>query len=226
MLTKLHSLDTSYEQAERDMLISLAKPGDVLFDIGAYVGWYTVDFARKVPMSTVYAFEPIPEIRAELARNVKNFSNVFCYRTGLSNEIGEVDFNVSERETGTASMAPLEEDRFGPTVPVRCHVTTIDHLCESLPLPQFIKCDVEGAELKVFLGAIKLLEKTHPIILTEMLRKWSARYGYHPNNVIDYLGTFGYNCFVLRGGVLVPFPEMTDDTVETNFFFMHPGNDL
>jgi hypothetical protein len=59
-----------------------------------------------------------------------------------------------------------------------------------------------------------------------MLRKWSARYGYHPNNVIDYLGTFGYNCFVLRGGVLVPFPEMTDDTVETNFFFMHPGNDL
>jgi FkbM family methyltransferase len=217
----IHSLDTSYEQAEREMLLSLAHSGDVLFDVGAYVGWYSVDFAQKVPGSKVYAFEPISEARAELNKNLGGLKNVFIYAFGLSDKTEFVDFHVSESEHGTASMAPLEEDRFGPTTKVKKLVTTIDEQCSAYhPPPNIIKIDVEGAELLVLKGGQNIIERHRPIIQCEMLRKWSKRFNYHPNDIIALLGGMGYQCFTLRDGKLSQFETMTEDTVETNFFFL------
>lgn len=222
----IHPIDTDYESAEREMLISLARPGDVLFDVGAYVGWYTVEFARLIPQGRVYAFEPILEIHAELTHNVSGLNNVAVYSLGLSDKRGIASFYVSEREPGTASLAPLEEDRFGPFSTKRRLATTIDHLCNDssfpLPPPDLIKCDVEGAELMVLLGGRETITKHHPIIQCEMLRKWAKRFNYHPNDIIDFLAPLGYRCFALHDGKLDLFERMTDDTTERNFFFIHP----
>lgn len=216
----IHSLTTDYERAERDMLISLAKPGDVLFDVGAYVGWYAVEFARRVPQSKVYVFDPIAENRAELNKNLGELKNVFIYAFGLSDKTDFVDFHISASEPGTASMAPLEEDRFGPTSKIKRLVTSLDEQCSAYhPPPNIIKIDVEGAELLVLKGAEKTIEKHHPIIQCEMLRKWAKRFNYHPNDIIDFLKGFDYMCCVIRGGNLHLFEKMTDETVEKNFFF-------
>ena len=51
----------------------------------------------------------------------------------------------------------------------------------------FIKCDVEGNELSVIQGGEKLIKSHKPIILLELLRKWSARFNFHPNEVIELL---------------------------------------
>ena len=51
----------------------------------------------------------------------------------------------------------------------------------------FIKCDVEGAELFVYKGGMEIIENSKPLIFSEMLRKWSAKFGYHPNDIIDLL---------------------------------------
>jgi hypothetical protein len=59
-----------------------------------------------------------------------------------------------------------------------------------------------------------------------MLRKWAQRFNYHPNDLMAFLSSLGYECFVLREGELQPFLEMTEETVETNFFFMHPDRRL
>ena len=214
----IHSLETDYEKSERDALIALAKPGDVLFDVGAYVGWYSVEFAKRVPGSKVYAFEPISEARAELKKNLDGIKNVFIYAFGLSDSPGCVNFHVSEAEPGTASMAPLEEDRFGTTMTVRKMVITLDLQCGSPhPAPNFIKIDVEGAELLVLKGARQTLEQHRPIVLCEMLRKWSKRFGYHPNDIIAYMDGLDYECRKINGEL---FTEMTDETVEKNFFFI------
>lgn len=217
----IHSLDTNYELAEREMLISLAKPGDILFDVGAYVGWYSIAFARQVPSSRVYAFEPIPSLWRELDRNTRPFPNINISSIGLSYRSDITDFYISEREPGTASMSPLEEDRFGPNEKILCIVDTIDALCETLfPPPNLIKIDVEGAELLVLRGAAHTIATHHPIIQCEMLRKWSKRFNYHPNDIIDFLSPFGYQCHSLRDGQLQPFQRMTSDTIERNFFFL------
>ena len=53
-----------------------------------------------------------------------------------------------------------------------------------------------------------------------MLRKHAARFGYHPNEIIDFMRKLNYSCYTFEDK-LVKFEEMTDDTVETNFFFVY-----
>ena len=91
-----------------------------------------------------------------------------------------------------------------------------------MPKIDFIKCDVEGAELFVFQGALKLLAQDKPIVFTEMLRKWAAKFDYHPNQIIELFQGLGYQCFTADAeGKLRAFGLMDDQTQETNFFFLH-----
>lgn len=59
------------------------------------------------------------------------------------------------------------------------------------------------------------------VIQCEMLRKWARRFNYHPNHIITFMETMGYRCFSLENKRLTYFPEMTEETVETNFYFLH-----
>jgi len=85
----------------------------------------------------------------------------------------------------------------------------------------FIKCDVEGAELFVFKGGIETIKIHKPIILAEMLRKWATNFNYHPNEIIELLSDIGYRCFTAKGEKLIEFFTMDEKTVETTFFFLH-----
>ena len=103
-----------------------------------------------------------------------------------------------------------------------CRLTTLNKFgAEAGKVPDFIKCDVEGAELFVFKGGQEVIERHKPIIFTEMLRKWSAPFGYHPNEIIELLTDCGYSCFTMDSQKLSKIVEMTDETLETNFFFLH-----
>ena len=57
--------------------------------------------------------------------------------------------------------------------------------------------------------------------MAELLRKWSREFGYHPNDVIDLFAAKGYGCYVIAEGALAPFGRVTDETRETNYFFIH-----
>lgn len=54
-----------------------------------------------------------------------------------------------------------------------------------------------------------------------MLRKWCAKFGYHPNDIIYFYKNMGYSCFVFREDRLIPFEQVTETTIETNYFFLH-----
>src|SRR3546814_4841495 len=57
---------------------------------------------------------------------------------------------------------------------------TLDQWCANQRLqPDFIKCDVEGAELLVFRGGKNTLAQARPVVITESLRKWAKPFGYH-----------------------------------------------
>ena len=121
-----------------------------------------------------------------------------------------------------SSMANLREDK--DTVTEECEVKKLDDFVSSTPSFKkidFIKCDVEGAELFVFKGAIETIKKVKPIIFTEMLRKWASKFNYHPNEIISFMSELGYRCYTTDGQHLSPFSTMDERTVETNFFFLH-----
>ena len=213
-------IDWDYEQAERDMLFSFAKDGDVLYDVGANEGLYSLDFAGRFLNGKAVAFDPIPETLKLLKKNVAT-SQVTIYPFGLSSYNGTATFYVSPVDLGATSLAPLEQDRFGDVKEVIADVHTIDTIIDHKAYPpNLIKIDVEGAELYVLTGAEQTLSNYRPIIQVEMLRKWTARFNYHPNDIIEYMSKLRYKCFVLRGGSLQEFPLMRDDTTETNFYFL------
>ena len=73
----------------------------------------------------------------------------------------------------------------------------------------------------VFQGGLATLDECRPVIFAEMLRKWTAKFGYHPNQIISLLREIGYACFACGSKVPVEFNTVDEQTAETNFLFLH-----
>jgi len=133
------------------------KLGDIVFDIGAYVGDTALWFSKAVgPQGKVFAFEPEPrnfeKLKANLERN--KVTNVIPLKLALSEN--EEEMQVSS----AAGLSLITQTGTGLSV----KVTTIDNLVEANKLPRvdFIKMDVEGHELKVLKGAQETIENFKP----------------------------------------------------------------
>lgn len=189
-----------------------------MLDIGANIGWFSMNFAKFFPKSSIYAFEPIPKTYKNLRENItlNSLENVFTRNIGLSDSHSTQTFYCDETLCGNASLVNHTNQ---PNIQKS---NILVYPLDKLPLsPNFIKIDVEGAEFLVLKGAKQTLINYHPILYIEMLRKWSARFNYHPNDIIHFLSSLGYSCFT---STLTPFETMTDSTEETNFIFLHTSH--
>jgi len=211
-----------YEREELEMILGLIEPGYNVLDVGANIGWHALNIAKRFSDVNVYAFEPIPKTFDYLQRNLQlnGTRNVHPYNFGFSEREELLVFYYYDEGSVNASAANLSESQ--NVQQLTCQVRRMDDFVQETGLRvDFIKCDVEGAELFVYRGAQECIKRDSPIIFTEMLRKWSAKFGYHPNEIINYLKELGYRCFVAQGNALKEFFHMDEDTVETNFFFLH-----
>jgi len=132
-----------------------------------------------------------------------------------------LDFYFQKEGSVNASAAIMNTDRSNTII--KCHVDTIDNYFQENNLAQldFIKCDIEGAEFFAFQGGKNTIAEYKPVIFTEMLRKWSAKFEYHPNDIIMFFKEMGYNCYYATHNNLREIKTITDETMETNFFFLH-----
>ncbi|OGD87015.1 hypothetical protein A2870_01740 [Candidatus Curtissbacteria bacterium RIFCSPHIGHO2_01_FULL_41_11] len=213
----------SYEKSETEMILQLAKDTTTVFDIGANIGWYSLMIAKRLKNAKIFAFEPIKKTFDYLKLNIKlnSANNIKPYNLGFADSKGQKVFYLRKTQSGSASMANIQEDKGAQKVV--CKIMQLDEFVKAKKLKvDFIKCDTEGSELLVFKGAKKTILNNRPIILAEMLRKWSAKFNYHPNEIIDFLKSAGYLCFIAKNKRLKKFSQMTDSTKETNFFFLHP----
>ena len=212
----------AFEAEEFEMMKRLIREDSTVWDIGANVGWYSINLARAFPKARILAFEPIPSTYQQLLKNIalNDAPNLKTHNFGFSDKAGTLTFYFYPECSGNASTANLSGKASVQTL--HCPVKTLDDFAaESGFKMDFIKCDVEGAELFVFKGGTKAIARHQPVIFTEMLRKWSAKFNYHPNELIALIKGLGYRCFATHGGKLAEFSVMDDNTVETNFFFLH-----
>jgi FkbM family methyltransferase len=211
-----------YESEELNMQLQLIKNGDTVFDIGGNIGWYALHVAKARQASTIHSFEPVPWTFNEMQRNISlnNINNIQCHQLGLSDKVGEFEFFFDPAISGNASLANVAEKE---NIHIfKCKVNTLDDYMKDKNLKiDFIKCDVEGAELFVFKGGEATLKKHQPIIFTEMLRKWSAKFNYHPNAIIDFFKTLDYLPYAIHGEKLQKFDLVDENTLETNYVFLH-----
>ncbi len=211
-----------YEQEEMEMILKLTKEDSTVFDIGANIGWYTLNISKLIKGVRVFAFEPIPQTFACLKKNLKlnAVDSAKIYNFGFSDKEEKLGFYYYPEGSGNASSINLTHSKSAEKI--FCLVRKIDEFVKGKKIKiDLIKCDVEGAELFVFRGAVKTISRDKPIIFTEMLRKWAAPFHYHPNEIIKLLASCGYRCFTVVGRKLKEFYKMDEKTVETNFIFLH-----
>lgn len=216
-----------YELQETRMVMNLVKDNATVFDIGANVGWYSINLAAANRNAAIHAFEPIPKTFSALQKNVtlNRLNNVTLNNFGLSNHPGEFPFYYYSEGSGNASMANLSERT--EIERVNCALSTIDdYSLQNNVSVDFIKCDVEGAELFVFQGGLETIKRDKPIVFSELLRKWAAKFNYQPDEILSFFDEIGYSAFTVLDEKLVLFSSMDETTVETNFFFLHKKNHL
>ncbi|MBE3609025.1 FkbM family methyltransferase [Campylobacter californiensis] len=212
----------SYEKKDSDMIFNLVRNGDTIFDIGGNIGWYAIGLYKAKKDVDIHTFEPILSTYESLVGNAKiNGAKIRINNFGLSDKNQDISFYFYKEGSGNASATIMNENR--ENIEVKCHVDTIDNYVKENNLAKldFVKCDVEGGELLTFKGGIETINKYKPIVFTEMLRKWSAKFNYHPNEIINFFDSIGYRCYFVTEKKLKEIKIMTDETMETNFFFLH-----
>lgn len=211
-----------YENRERAMILKLIPDGATVLDVGANIGWYSIVIASKICDVTVHAFEPIPSTFSVLQQNLalNGLSNVRANVMGLADAAGIIPLYYYPEGTGNASVANLSGR--SSVEMVDCKVVQLDSYVNDCGITvDFIKCDVEGAEQMVFKGGSKTMTRDHPAVFVEILRKWSRKVGHNYSETFAYFQNLGYRAFTVGQNNLVPFGRMTDDTKDTNFFFLH-----
>jgi len=149
----------SYEYEKRRTFEETISEGNVVFDVGAHVGFYSLLASTLVgPTGWVVAFEPAPRnldyLREHLRLNgVRNVDVVAC---------------AVLESTGVAWFEDGVDSSSGRVSAIgQYQVSTIgldEYVSQSARVPDCIKIDVEGAEWSVLRGAMSTLKKHHPAI--------------------------------------------------------------
>lgn len=129
--------------------------GSVFADVGANLGLYTLWAARCVcAEGRVHAFEPVPDVRECLRRNVElnSFDCVEIVAAAVGAEMGSVTLNRVEGGSGRTSRYV-----HAAAGSVEAPVITLDAYFRGRRPPELLKIDVEGMELQVLLGSQGLL---------------------------------------------------------------------
>lgn len=213
----------SYEAKDFAMVRQLVPRGGTFLDVGANIGWYTVHVAMEDPTARVIAVEPIPASYRwlEMAVAENSLTNVTTLNAGVAAKAGEIELWLDTGISGAASSAPSSGTE--GLERLCCPAVTIDELMATHGgSASFVKLDIEGAELFALRGAERVLADQRPIVFAEMLRKLTRPFGYHPNDIIALMARHGYQCYRTVDRALVGFSSMTEETTETNFYFLHP----
>ncbi len=165
----LGMLATSLEPQTRTWF--QVKPGDIVADVGAHIGSYTL-MAAKYALKVI-AVEPEPSNFSMLRSNIRlnGFSNVVALRLSLSRNRGRMRFYLAnEGDTATSSLEQDWKTRPGIAKSrkvLEVESETLDGLSDSLDLQliDWLKIDVEGHEVAVLQGASKTLRRTRRIIM-------------------------------------------------------------
>lgn len=202
-LDSIDSLDLSingvYEEFQTSIVKEKVKKGDIILDIGANIGYYTLIFAKLVGENgKVYAFEPDPTNFAILKKNVEinEYKNVILIPKAVSNENTKVKLYLSENNKGDHRIFDLHDGRKFVEVE---SVKLDDYFKDYSGKINFIKMDIQGAEGRAVLGMCDLLNRNKNVkIISEFWPVGLKQFGIEP---LEYLKLFlkqGFNIYIIN----------------------------
>ena len=185
-----------FSEIELSLMLKFIMKDDVVFDIGANIGAFTVPFAKKVgDFGEIYSFEPQKLIYEILHENVnKNkLKNVKVFNIGVGKKEEELELNdIDYSKVGNFGGVSFKYESSSFTKNIKnkkykVKVKNLDQLTE-IKKCNFIKMDVELMELEILTGGKKFLKKFRPIL-------WIENHELYPNKINKFLLENDYNAY-------------------------------
>ena len=212
-----------------DVVARFVQKGDTVFDIGANVGRFTSYAAALVgTKGRVFSFEPQEYPRGILSqmKAVRGLSQVTIVDRALSDQPGSAEIIIPLKDGWKPKSAcgHLDGGAEGPHKKEAVAVTTMDAFCEENGIERlyFIKCDVEGVELKVFRSGTRTLTRFYPTIYCEVDKLCCDRNGVPLRAVFDFLESLGYRAYLPDKNRKLFYVDPGNIPREkTEYFFIH-----
>lgn len=189
----------AYEPVESFLLKSMLDKEDVIIDAGANIGFYTMMMAHSSVEGQVHSFEPVPSNFAILKHNISKSNlahRIVLNNSGLWHKKSTLNFSLDiDMENNIGSFTAGKVDK--AISKNECPVLTLDEYCKSFQRLDFIKMDIEGAELSALNGGHKTIEKFRPQFLIEINRKACERFNYQPEDIAAFFKQLNYRFYLV-----------------------------
>ncbi len=166
-------LRNGWEKNSVSVWIQLAEKSDVIVDVGANSGIYSLIAKSLNPQARVFAFEPMRRVYGKLAyNNLLNGYDIECFECGVSNTDGTA--TVYDTPTEHIYSVTVNKNLNAPdaeVIPTEIRIKRLDTIIEETGIEKIdlLKIDVETHEPEVLEGLGKYLTKYQPTILIEIL---------------------------------------------------------
>lgn len=188
-----------WEESETELIKKIVSDGDVVLDLGANIGYYTMIFAKLIgPKGKVFAFEPEPNNFELLKKNltINGYQNSTIEDAAVSDENGEIKLYLSE---GRATNHRTFHSKSVSKNFVVVKKVKLDDYFKNNPIRKrisFVKMDVEGSELDALKGMTSILNENKNIkILIEFAPQNIREFGAQPSDLLKILRNHGFSLY-------------------------------
>lgn len=208
-----------YDQQTKQIIRLTCKPNSNSIDVGTHTGDILDVLLRQSPNGIHVGFEPIPVLFQQLQNKYKHNSNVQLFDVALSNSNGSTTFNYVTSNPSYSGIKKRSYDRKGET-DKEIEVKTArldDFFLQQKTKIDFIKIDVEGAELDVLKGAAQLLARDQPVVVFECGLGGTDIYQHTPAQLFQFFEALGYSISLLHQFIKNK-PALTQQQFEEQYF--------
>ncbi len=202
-------------------LKNIISEGSFCVDIGAHLGYFACELSRLVKNSgKVIAIEPMSKFNNVLQHLIhkKNLVNVQLFKVAMGGDSEYVEMGIP-KVNNMKKFAYARVMKSNTTLDYieseKIKNESGDNLFINLPRLDFVKCDVEGLELPVFVSMMKVLQKFQPILLCE-LADYNER-----KKLFEMIAPLGYHTYALQNKKLQPLDVYSNQqTISHNVYFI------
>jgi FkbM family methyltransferase len=205
-----------WESETIPVFYKMAQFAQIVLDIGANTGFYTLLACTANPNARVIAFEPVPRVYEKHIR-INHFDDrCEAHRMAVSNFVGTAQMHIPFGDLPTSASLNTDGFRGFSGTLVEVPVTTVDAVMGDKPV-DLAKIDVEGFEPQVLEGMRMTLRRFRPALFIECLPDGPYR------EVEEILKNLGYQIYLLSHNGPIQVEQVTPRRVyHENFLFIHP----
>lgn len=176
-----------YDRLTKKIIKCVVHKNSNCIDVGCHKGEILDEIISSAPSANHFAFEPIPVFFENLKTKYKNYKNITFFPFALAEKNGTATFNYVKNAPAYSGLNKREYAHKQPDIQeINVEIKRLDDLIDEKLKVDFIKIDVEGAELGVLMGAKRIIENNKPIIIFESGIGASDYYGTSPENMFDF----------------------------------------